>query len=573
MLRFRSLSLVERYHLKRIPRKRVLSKYLLKLETTILDELMHPIPKLLVGGQHSQNLIFRVNNSNSEANTWIRVRMFARILKTRGQCRWLCFLLFSPIQGRAYDLTRNKLLFIILFNWKKFSKEVLSCLSMSDETTQGFNRVSLSQYSHPQGANDFDMKSTYVLESEYNIRLVYKGRGNRATSYTLAKIIFWNSNYALKLIQQSSHLKNSSHLEEFLKNFPDFLQLLGSREELEVVIHPESAKTLDQRFADSRQESPDVISDVEIWHQRFIIKDKNLLLTDSTCSPQLDFVAGHWQFLEQNNLNANKAFLVKPKSANRISLDKAILLMGRVDENWYHLLLDTLPRYLQFQALDFHIPVLVRADLPKSSINFLRKVLTREIIFVQPEDLISVKLLYFVAGRSTVYDSVTKNDDLRVAFSPLSLAKTRALVLRRLDLSTTNENTNKIYLIRDSRNRNLVNQKAISSKFKESGYLVLKSDEKFFLNQFQYFAEAQHVVSPGGAPLANIIFMSPGSRVTSIRSWRGADLKLWKKLAEARHIEFDEIIGIPTYFGRDSLAREHSNFYVPIKWIRRFTKY
>jgi hypothetical protein len=456
-----------------------------------------------------------------------------------------------------------------LSNWKKFSDEVLAYLAISQETTQEFGRITLSQFSHPQSTNISDLKGTYVLESEYEASLNYAKSVTNWQNKTLAKIILWNTSYALLLIKQSSILRSSTNLEKFLEYFPDFLDLLKSRETLDVVFHPDSGKTLDQRFNDGSLKSPDVIHDVEIWHQRFIVKNKTWVLIDSTCSPQLDFVAGHWQFLEQEKASIGTASLAVPRSTNRVTLDRAILLMGRVDENWYHLLLDTFPRYLQFEELDADIPVLVRADLPRSSINFLKKVISRRLIFVKLEDLISVNSLYFVAGRSTVYDSAAKADDLQVAFSPLSLFRARELILKRLSLGTTTGLSNQIYLNRDSRYRNLVNQNAVASKLQKSGYLVVESNEKFFKNQFQVFAEAKHIVSPGGASLANIIFMTTGSRVTAIRSWRGSDLKLWKKLAEACHIEFEEIIGIPTYFGRNSLRREHSNFYVPIKWLRK----
>jgi hypothetical protein len=189
---------------------------------------------------------------------------------------------------------------------------------------------------------------------------------------------------------------------------------------------------------------------------------------------------------------------------------------------------------------------------------------------VQPEDLISVKSLFFVAGRSSVYDSPSKIDGERVAFSPRTLLRTSDYIYRRLSLNATTDLANNIYLTRISRYRNLINQNAVASKLQSLGYLVIDPSEEFFRDQFQIFASARHIVTPGGASLANIIFMNAGSKVTAIRSCRGSDLNLWKKLAESRQIEFDEILAIPTYFGRNSLAREHSHFYAPIKWVEKF---
>ena len=541
-----------------------------KLETIILDELEKPLTDVTVEIVRSQNLIFHSNQPNSKVNAWVRAKVFARILKTRGLCRWLCFFFFSPISDRAYAITRNKLLFVIISNWHTFSKEVLAHLTISAESTEGFRRIALSEYSVPQGTKTFELQGNYLLEEEYYSTLDFSKGGIYWRNSTLARIIIWNSRYALNLIQQSSRLQNSDTLHSFIKYFPDFLERLESREALGVVFHPEYTKTLDQRFDDIGLENYDLINDIEIWHQRFIVKNKTWLLIDSTCSPELDFVAGHWQYLEQNKSKSDKVFMVKPKNVNKITLDKAIFLMGRVDENWYHLLLDTFPRYLQFHEIGSNVPVLVRADLPKSSLDFLKKVISHELLFVHPEDLISVNSLFFVAGRSTVYDAPSKNDDERVVFSPKSLAKVRDFILSRLALNHAIDLSSKIYLTRVSRYRNLVNQNAVASELQRSGYRVLEPSEEFFRNQFQVFAKGSHIVTPGGASLANIIFMNAGSKVTAIRSWRGSDLKLWMKLAESHQIEFDEIIGIPTYFGRNSLAREHSHFYLPIKWLRKF---
>jgi hypothetical protein len=110
---------------------------------------------------------------------------------------------------------------------------------------------------------------------------------------------------------------------------------------------------------------------------------------------------------------------------------------------------------------------------------------------------------------------------------------------------------------------------AVSRLLKRNDFQVVEPDESFYLNQARFFSEAKTIFSPGGAVLANIIFMRRGSRVVSIRSWRGSDVPLWKLLSEACEVNHSEVVGIPSYFGFKTLLRAHSNYYVPLNRIKK----
>jgi hypothetical protein len=454
-------------------------------------------------------------------------------------------------------------------NWKKFSEEVLSCLTISNEETSRLKQVSLYQFINPSRTGPLDINQTYLLEGEYNRRLIYRG-DKSFTKFTLARIIMWNSSCARAFIQQSATLKTSDQLHVYLEEvFPDFKDLLSSRVSLQIIFHPNCYKTFDQITSHGVLEVQEEVTDVEIWHQRFIIKNKSWLVIDSTSSPRLKFVAGQWQFLDQTKSENTTVEILEPKNAKKFYLSEAIFLMGRVDENWYHLLLDTLPRYLLMKEINPEVPVLIRGDLPQTSRILIERLIGREIIYVQPEDLIIVKTLYFISARSTVYDSTPEESDERVSYSPVMIQKQSEWMLQGFPLKKSQEFPQKILINRRAKYRNLLNLSAVSKLFKSNEFQVFEPDESFYLNQGRFFSEAKMIASPGGAVLANMIFMKPGSRVLLMRSWRDSDLFLWKKLAEACGLHFNEAIGIPSYHGRNRLARQHSNFYLPLKRVRK----
>jgi hypothetical protein len=566
--RSQSFFFITKFHLLRLRKGVNSSKFLIKLETKILSELLEINPKLMVLRTQSQKLILRPSDKHMQLSALRRVELTWKILQTRGQMRWLCYSLFSPVMGDAYQITRARLLTLIGRNWSKFSNEVLSCLSLSNEDASQLERISFHQYMNSRTTRAFDFAQTYLLEGDYSRRLIY-GRDMSFHNLTLSRIIRWNSSCAVAFIKRSATLKDSVQLQKFFEFFPDFQELLNSRASLEFVFHPQSHESFDQRLGHSALGVQDKFIDVEIWHQRFIIKNNTWLLIDSTCSPSLEFVAGHWQFLEQNKVEQRKVEILRPRETSRVTLDEGIFLMGRVDENWYHLLLDTLPRYLLIRGIDPEVPVLIRGDLPQTSKTFIERLVEREIIYVFPEDLVFVRTLYFVPARSTVYDSVPVKNQERVSYSPVIIQKQREWILQSFPLKKSQVYPVKIFLSRRASYRNLLNIEAVSRLLKRSDFQVVEPNESFYLNQARFFSEANTVFSPGGAILANIIFMRRGSRVISIRSWRGSDVPLWKLLSEACEVNHSEVVGIPSYFGLKSLLRAHSNYYVPLNRIKK----
>jgi hypothetical protein len=421
---------------------------------------------------------------------------------------------------------------------------------------------------NPRATRPLDFARTYLLEDKYDRRLIYRGK-KRLSKSTLARIIRWNSSCAIAFIRNSASLKESVQLHKKLEILPDFQDLLSSRASLKFVFHPQSNETFDERLRDRVLGVQDKFTDVEIWHQRFIIKNSSWLLIDSTCSPKLEFVAGHWQFLEQCKVKQTKVEMLRPRDVRKVSLDEAIFLIGRVDENWYHLLLDTLPRYLLLREITPEVPVLIRGDLPQTSKTLIERFIKREIIYVEPDDHVFIKTLYFVSARSTVYDSAPAKSEERVSYSPVIIQKQREWILQSFPIKKSQEYPAKIFLYRRSSYRNLLNIDAVSRLLKRNDFQVIEPDERFYLNQARFFLEANTVFSPGGAILANIIFMRRGSRVVSIRSWRGSDVPLWKLLSEACEVNHSEVVGIPSYFGLKSLLRAHSNYYVPLNLIKK----
>lgn len=563
------LSYSTKLKLKTFRKSSSCTKSLRLLEEKILDELNEFSKEIKNPDICSLKLTLRVNPARSEFEVVSSINLLRKILETRGQLRWLSDRFFTPVLHAAHEITRWKLMISIIINWRLFSKEVLSRLHIDDISANLHEQIPLEAYSNSNFEVTLNPNDLYILESDYNSRLRFsKANAEWLRKYTIGRIILWDSRCATSFIRSSEKLGLSPSFIFFLDKFQDLTPRKEFFSTTKVQVHANAGDTLDQRVSKSEIRRADSIENVQIWHQRFIMTKSDWLLIDETCSPQLDFVAGQWQYIRPIGNDFETVDLKKPNIDNPVEIPEAIFLMGRADENWYHLLLDTLPRYLFFTTINPEIPVLIRADLPKTSLNLLHQLIPRKIILVKPNETISVGLLHFVPARSTVFDSKSENGQELVQFSPLILSVLKEWILDILSKSETSVLPSKIYIERRAKYRNVINEKRVKAKLTTMGYEVIKCTDDFYLNQAHYFECANHVVAPGGAVLANILFMNEGCRVTVIRSSRNSNLELWQKLAIACGIELEEVIGIPSYYGVRTLARMHSNYFLPLRRLK-----
>jgi hypothetical protein len=314
------------------------------------------------------------------------------------------------------------------------------------------------------------------------------------------------------------------------------------------------------------------LESVQIWHQRFIISNNQFLVHDSTSHPEQEFVAGQWQFIKSFEKSADKCLIRKVLGETKY-LESGIFLSGRSDENWFHFILDTVPRILFVNDIPVNVPLLIRSDIPENSKAVLATITDREIIEIESNEILGVENLYVVPGRSSVFDSTPPKGTPSVEFSSPVLGMIRSLLLNAQANLGNNPKVklpfSSIALSRSSTTRNLQNELVVNSLLKKFGFTICELNVGFFKKQITTFSQAKIVVSPGGAALANIIFMPVGSVVVVLRSRRNSDLNLWVKLANAIGVQCIEVAGMPTYFGPGKLRRMHSDFYISPRKLRK----
>ena len=490
-----------------------------------------------------------------------------RVLLTRGRLRWLCYRLLPEVFGDAYRFNRVILLTTIFKNWNIFRNSILGRIELNHKTVLKFHKIEPYEYTHPDTQRVFRSRF-YVLENELNQRLVFqkvaKHEVNQEYQGLLLKsLILRDSQITKRYLKMNSHLLIIPNVKNVISSFPQLQNELDSERQLKLEFHDSSTLNFDTRLA-SKSKYPDSALNVEIWHQRFIVQDDHWVVIDSTCSPYQHFVAGHWQFLDGISRKAQSISLRLPSNPKSVHLEKAIYLIGRCDENWFHLIMDTLPRYLFMNKIGRDVPVLIRSDLPTTSIEFLRRVISNPLILVKIDVRVKVKTLYFLAGRSTTYDTRPRLKVPQVDFSPKAISLTRHLVMRTMTVASPTKCPKRFYLPRESKYRNLLNSRKIFETLEAAEFQRVEVNQDFFRFQQVFFNNAKVIIAPGGAILANMIFMNAESRLIVFRSIRDLRQGLWKKLSKASNVNLTQIFGVPTYYGYNRLRRQHSDFYCSV---------
>ena len=524
------------------------------------------VPSEIVQAKH----LLLDSRGHEEANSLLEVtRIFKLIMNTRGLIRWISLNLLSKEITKfdqAYSFSRLEILGLWLrhFSYVFGTLKYNFSLVLDKAADKELPRIGQNEYFRALSVGKIDLPLECILFTRDTFQLRLR-RSTNAPNLTFGLL----RNDPINLLNLFLEYGSELEILEFLNDhFPDGLAYLKSRQIIGVIQLDGFDKTFDQRLIpDSRDRKSDVLENVEVWHQRFILRDGQLLQFDSTGSHELPFVAGHWQYLAASKFEKYKAFLTTPTLELK-EIPEAIFLSNRADENWYHFLLDTLPRFLFMKNIPLNIPVLIRDDLPPTTMEFLRKIIRNPIIEIPSESKVKVSKLHLLAARSTCFDSINESVVNRGEFSPTILGELSHWIKRELSLQEISSSSNS-FITRNSRQRRVLNAQRIQNVSSNEGFQIVPDNAALYRNQSLIFSGIKIGVTFGGAVLANMIFMNPGSRILCLRSSRQNDLELWKKLAEAVGVQYEELTGIPLYFGSNELRRDHSNYYLSSRKYRR----
>jgi hypothetical protein len=212
------------------------------------------------------------------------------------------------------------------------------------------------------------------------------------------------------------------------------------------------------------------------------------------------------------------------------------VLAGRGDHSYYHFLIDILPRLAAFETAGVPQPDRWYAPLGH---GFQRQILELAGFLPGPE-VIDADLVPHVQAESLLVPGFPDNH-LRTPPWAVGFIRDR---LRNPELELIPGR--RIYITRgsDRNNRTVTNEPEVVQMLGELGFTVIDPGALTVAEQVRAFAEAEWIISPHGAGLANLAFASPGASVIEMFPPDYVQTCYWKLASAVPGLGYRYLVGV-----------------------------
>ncbi|TFC01225.1 glycosyltransferase family 61 protein [Cryobacterium mannosilyticum] len=266
----------------------------------------------------------------------------------------------------------------------------------------------------------------------------------------------------------------------------------------------------------------------------------SLINFETSADPSLDFVAGQWETVFGSRTHPDVALLRRRPLADEF-VPEGILLSGRNDSNWYHWLIEYLPRVMQLEGtLGPDVPFIVSSRTPPSGLDALRSLTDRSIVVLDPSLAYPVELLHVVAPPVQILDTTRVPWSEGLCMNPAPLLAIRDKLGLNSGAALPSRH---VFLRRQSSHRGLLNEAVLAKIAARHGLEVLDPGAMSWSEQVALFSSASLLVGASGAVMANYLLMSPGSRILALTSDGLGDFVLPAAIASIVGVDFTYLTG------------------------------
>lgn len=318
------------------------------------------------------------------------------------------------------------------------------------------------------------------------------------------------------------------------------------------------------------------ITDCKVVGAFQVLKDGQFVLHEPAAHPKHGLVAGVWRNFCAFKDNPNKAvYFARPTSERKIQ--SGILFSGRATENFFHWLIEYMPKLLNIQAsnLPLDIPLIVKPGLPKQFYEALQMLApNRELLFIDTNtEVLQVENLWISSVHTYHPDDFSLPYWMGAAISIRHLQFIRETIFQKLGLSPEKKNlpTNaqkiKIYLSR-AHSRTVENNGRVTALLKRRGFEIVLPERLSFEQQVRLFHSADVIVGATGAAFSNLLFVNAGAEIVTLVSERNSTWCMKANLAKFAGARHTHLVG-PHILPREKFRSEdyyvHSNFKIDLK--------
>ena len=276
-------------------------------------------------------------------------------------------------------------------------------------------------------------------------------------------------------------------------------------------------------------------------------------------------MSGQWETAIGSNARLHEV-QVASHSLPNLQIERAVSLLGRNPENYFHSLIEYLPRYFTAKNSEYlkdHL-FLLNSESP-ATIKFAAESLIpkERIKYISKKDSIFAKELLIPTLHTQTYDSthIPWEYSGQMDWRPIE-----QFSQWMLDLHLGGEpKCPDVFAIRTSGLRSIPNAKKLIRIAQDEGFEILDLTKLTFVEQLTRLYWSRRVVIPGGSGLAGMIFMRPGTSVLTLATAEQEELGSYKAIARNARVELKYLLGHPVVSPQGQQRRMnqiHSSFVI-----------
>lgn len=273
--------------------------------------------------------------------------------------------------------------------------------------------------------------------------------------------------------------------------------------------------------------------------------DDNYIIYEPAADPRNNLVAGQWQYILGSKYLPNQILSKYPPTAEE-HLDSAILLSGRCSNNYFHWLIEYLPRVLMLQNTE-NYPYLIEKNLPPPLLESLKIFLPKDAKMIFYDHTKTLRFKNLLVPSLPIYHP----DNFDIPYwQGAAVSREHIQFLIQTIQSAMGPKWNiirperKVCISRKNyQGRAIANQKEIEDYLQQLGFEIVYPETMSFLEQISLFRSAKVVIGATGAAFANSIFCQNGSLIFNFIADHNQDYCMFSNLAQSVGVKYYLILG------------------------------
>jgi hypothetical protein len=364
------------------------------------------------------------------------------------------------------------------------------------------------------------------------------------------KIFFLQLKFYIKLAKSFSKFKIYK-IEKI--NFKKNSKILKKKQKINFIKPKFISKPTDKIQYKIHKEFPDIkikiIDDVKVFGQsNLIFKNNEVYYSNNLWDPKNNFCL---EEMSGKCLISKRKKLFWPNPKKKIEIKEAVSFLDSASFNYAHWTLEILPKIFLFSKFNKNkkIILLVDKNLHKNQYQALKLVINKNQIvrYINKNECVHVQKLHTLSSVGYSYHSPLhpEKKHFHGIYSHSLLKDFSNYIIKKTNSKIKNKKFEKIFITRQSKKRNLINQKQISEILKLKKFKIICINDLNFIEQVNLYNKAKMIIGPVSASNANLIFSNSNLKYFCLLNDNedGDGYYFWPSVISFRNIHINFLVG------------------------------